>query len=68
MKGMFPMSNFFLGLLLAVMGFGIYQFSHLFNLYPAMDKNGVPWPYRILQVASYLLMGAGIVVLVMGLQ
>ena len=60
------MSNYFLGLCLAVLGFGIYQFSRLFGVYSAQNEKGIPWFYRILQVVSYSLMGIGTVVLIIG--
>ncbi|HJT23360.1 MAG TPA: hypothetical protein VJ873_02210 [bacterium] len=62
------MADYFAGLCMAVLGFGVYQFSHLFGLYSAQDKRGIPWPYRILQVISYSLMGIGVVVLIIGLM
>lgn len=62
------MDNYFTGLCLAILGFGIYQFAHLFGVYSAHDKRGVPWPYRTLQVISYSLMGLGVIVLVIGLM
>lgn len=62
------MSHFFTGLCALILGFGTYQFSKLFNLYPAQDKKGVPWPYMALTIISFSLMGIGAVVMVIGLM
>jgi hypothetical protein len=61
------MANFLTGLCLVILGFGAYQFSHLFGLYPAQDKKGTPTPYLVLLIVSFSLMGIGAVMLVIGL-
>gem|GEM_PF-5147263 len=61
------MGEFFTGLCLVILGFGIYQFSRLFGLYPAQGQKNIPWPYLVLTVLSYSLMGIGAIVMVIGL-
>jgi len=60
--------EFFTGLCLLLLGFGIYQFSRLFDLYPAQGQKNIPWPYLVLTVLSYSLMVIGAVVMVIGLM
>ncbi len=62
------MDQFFGGLCLAILGFGINRFSRLFDLYPAQNEKGVPWPYWVLFAVSYGLIGLGAVIMVFSLM
>jgi hypothetical protein len=62
------MANFFIGLCVSLLGFGIYQFSHLFGLYRAQNDKGVPWPYMVLLTISISLILAGIALMAIGLS
>jgi hypothetical protein len=64
------MGNLLGGLTLAILGFGIYQFSKLFSLYTAQAENegAIPWPYIILRLISYIFMAIGIIVLITGFR
>ncbi len=58
------MGNFFIGLCLILLGFGLFQFSRMFNLYKAQwDENAPPWPYWTMRSTSYFLMGLGILLM-----
>ncbi len=62
------MEQFFMGLCLAVLGFGIYQFSRIFGLYSAQNEKGAPWPYLVLFTISYGLIGLGAIIMAFSLM
>lgn len=56
------------GLALALFGFILFQLSELFSKYPAQSEIKFPWPYYVMRAVSYLLMGAGAILLITGLM
>jgi hypothetical protein len=62
------MGYFMIGLCVAILGFGFFQFSRMFNLYTAQEhEDKPPWPYWILRTIAYMLMALGVIEMVQSL-
>jgi len=62
------MGDFMIGLCIALLGFGFFQFSGMFNLYEAQkDDITPPWPFLIMRTVAYISMAIGAFMILKGI-